>query len=220
MKTLERLIWMDWLRVTACIMVMIVHSTEPFYLGGKGSLILTEADAFWSAFFDSLVRACVPLFIVVSSYLQFPSNYSSGKFLRRRTIRILIPFLLWSIIYALVWGEPIQNFKDLLLNFNYASGHLWFVYMLVGVYLLIPLLSPWAEKVSKQELQIYLLIWLFTTLIPIIRDWASNASLPLIYGSSDIPRQALYPLWGECSWNTYGVFYYISGFIGYLLLGL
>ena len=32
--------------------------------------------------------------------------------------------------------------------------------------------------------------------------------------------QAHYPLWGEASWNTYGTFYYISGFIGYMLLGL
>ena len=37
---------------------------------------------------------------------------------------------------------------------------------------------------------------------------------------SGIHRQALYPLWGEASWNAYGVFYYFSGFIFYLLLGL
>jgi peptidoglycan/LPS O-acetylase OafA/YrhL len=40
------------------------------------------------------------------------------------------------------------------------------------------------------------------------------------YGPTGIPRQALYPLGGEASWNGYGTFYYISGFIGYLLLGL
>ena len=37
---------------------------------------------------------------------------------------------------------------------------------------------------------------------------------------SGIPNAARYPLWGEASWNAYGVFYYLSGFIGYLLLGL
>ena len=215
----KREIWIDWLRVAACFMVFVVHSTEPFYLGGEGSLILNETDAFWASFFDSFVRSCVPLFVIASSYLLFPLKCSTGEFFRKRAVRILIPFVLWSVVYAFVWGEPVENFRNLMLNFNYAAGHLWFIYMLLGVYLLMPLLSPWAEKVGKKELLAYLGIWLFTTLIPLIRDWVSGAPA-VIYGPSGLPRQALFPLWGEASWNAYGTFYYVSGFIGYLLLGL
>ena len=218
----KRVVWVDWMRVAACFMVLLVHSTEPFYLGGDGSQILTEADAFWSAFFDSIVRACVPLFVVASSYLQFPLHYSTGEFFRRRAVRVVVPFILWSVVYALVWGEPAENFQNLLLNFNYAAGHLWFVYMIIGLYILMPLLSPWADRVGKRELQVYLAIWLFTTIIPLIRDWVSGgfANMEVVYGVSGLPRQALTPLWGEASWNMYGTFYYFSGFIGYLLLGL
>ena len=215
----NRVIWIDWLRVAACFMVFIVHSTEPFYIGGDGALILDRTDAFWSSFFDSFVRSCVPLFIIASSYLQFPLHYSTGEFFRKRAVRILIPFVLWSLVYALVWGEPVENLKNLILNFNYAAGPLWFVYMLIGVYLLMPLLSPWAEKVGKKELLAYLGIWGFTTLIPLLRDWIAGAPV-VIHGPSGLPRQAVYPLWGEASWNAYGTFYYISGFIGYLLVGL
>ncbi len=216
----HRVVWVDWMRVAACFMVMIVHATEPFYLGGQGSQILSETEGFWAAVFDTLVRCCVPLFIIASSYLQFPLHYSAREFFRRRAVRILVPFLVWTVIYALYWGEPVENFSNLLLNFNYSAGHLWFVYMLVGVYLLMPLLSPWAERVGKRELQVYLGIWLFTTLIPLIRDWAAGVAPTVVYGPSGLPRQALYPLWGEASWNAYGTFYYFSGFIGYLLLGL
>ena len=215
----EREVWLDWLRVTACFLVMATHSCEPFYLGGEGSLILTRSDAIWVSILNVLPRACVALFIFTSSYLQFPLHYSTGEFFRRRASRILIPFVCWSLVYALVWGEPVENLKDLLLNFNYAAGHLWFVYMLVGLYLVMPLLSPWAEKVGKRELQVYLGLCLFTTLIPLIRQWVGGAA-PVIYGPSGIPNAAKYPLWGEASWNTYGVFYYLSGFVGYLLLGL
>lgn len=220
MLTMDREKWIDWMRVAACLMVMVVHSTEPFYLGGEGSRILTEGDAYWASFFDTFVRACVPLFVVASSYLQFPLHYSTGEFLRRRALRVLVPFLCWSIVYALAWGESVDNLRSLLLNFNYAAGHLWFVYMLVGIYLLMPMLSPWAERVGKRELQFYLLLCFATTLIPFVRALAADGAAPVIYGPTGIPNRALYPLWGEASWNTYGLFYYLSGFIGYLLLGL
>lgn len=220
MESEKRIVWLDWMRVLACFMVMVVHCTEPYYLGGEGSRILTESDAWWSSFFDSFVRACVPLFVVASSYLLFPLHHPTGVFFKKRVVRVIIPFVIWSVIYALVWGEPVQNFKDLLLNFNYAAGHLWFIYMILGLYLIMPLLSPWAEKVGRKELGVYLGIWLFTTLIPIIRSWAGGPDTPTIYGPSGIPMPAKYPLWGEASWNSFGLFYYISGFIGYLLLGL
>lgn len=216
----ERIIWIDWLRVAACFMVMVVHSTEPFYLGGDGALITSKANALWAAFFDSIVRCCVPLFVIASSFLQFPLHYSTEDFMRKRAVRVLIPFVIWSIFYAFYWGEPVSNLKDLIFNFNYAAGHLWFVYMLIGLYLIMPLLSPWAEKVQKKELSMYIGIWLFSTLIPLIRDYLSTEPLALTYGPTGIPRQALFPLWGEASWNGYGVFYYLSGFIGYLLIGL
>jgi surface polysaccharide O-acyltransferase-like enzyme len=91
--------------------------------------------------------------------------------------------------------------------------------MLIGIYMIMPLLSPWAEKVGKRELQVYLAIWVFTLFIPLIRDWVGG-TMAFTYGPSGLPRQTLYPLWGETSWNSYGIFYYISGFIGYLFLGL
>ena len=217
----ERIVWLDWVRVAACFMVMLIHCTEPFFLGGEGALIASSSDAIWVGIFEGVASACVPLFVIASSYLLFPlAEGDTLRFFKRRALRILPGLLLWSLIYAFVYGQPAENLKGLLLNFNYAAGHLWFVYMLAGLYILMPLLSPWASKVSKRELQIYLAIWGFTTLIPIIRDAALGGELTIIYGPTGVPRQALYPLWGEASWNSYGLFYYFSGFIGYLLLGL
>lgn len=218
-KDTKREVWIDWMRVAACFFVMVTHCCEPFYYGGEGTLLLTQSDAVWLSIINTLVRASVALFVVASSYLLFPLHYSSTEFVRKRSVRLLIPFLFWTVVYALVWGEPIRDLGDLLLNFNYAAGHLWFVYMLIGLYALMPLLSPWAEKVQKTELRVYLAIWLFTTTIPLLRNWLGGMP-PLIYGPSGIPNPAKYPLWGEAGWNTYGTFYYLSGFIGYMLLGL
>ena len=220
MNETKREVWVDWMRVIACFMVVVVHSTEPFYLGGEGSQILTRTDMFWTSFFDTLVRSCVPLFVIASSYLQFPVHYPTPTFFKRRLVRVLIPFVIWSAVYALAWGDPASNFKGLLLNFNYPAGHLWFVYMLLGLYLIMPLLSPWAERVGRKELLFYMLLCFLTTFIPFIREAASPDAVTVIYGVGGIPRQAEFPLWGEASWNAYGLFYYLSGFLGYMLLGL
>lgn len=216
---MKREVWLDFLRVTACFMVMLVHSTEPFYLGGEGSLVLSVTDAFWVSVFEGIARCCVPLFVLASAWLQFPLHYSTGEFFRRRAVRILVPMLFWTVVYALVWGEPASNFKGLLLNFNYAAGHLWFVYMLLGLYLVMPLLSPWASNVSRRELEVYLGIWIVTTLIPFVREVSGGAPV-LVQAADGLPAQALFPLWGEASWNTFGVFYYLSGFVGYMLVAL
>ena len=216
---MKREIWLDYLRVAACFMVMVIHSTEPFYLGGDGGLILTPGDAFWVSLFEALCRCCVPLFLLASSYLQFPLHYSAGEFFRRRAARILLPMLLWTLVYAFVFGDPVSHLKGLPLNFNYAAGHLWFVYMLLGVYLLMPLLSPWAERVGKKELAVYLGIWLLTLFFPYVREWAGGVA-PLIQAADGLPAAAQFPLWGEASWNNFGTFYYVSGFVGFLLWGL
>jgi len=216
---MKREIWLDFLRVTACFLVMTVHSTEPFYLGGDGTLVLTSADAFWVSLFEGIARCCVPLFVLASGYLQLPLRYPTGEFFRRRAIRIVVPMVIWTLVYALVWGHPVANIKGLLFNFNYAAGHLWFVYMLLGLYLIMPLLSPWLEKVSRKELGIYLGIWALTLCIPFVREYAGGMA-PMIYAKDGLPAPALFPLWGEASWNPFGLFYYVSGFVGYLLLGV
>ena len=101
MEVKNREVWVDWMRLAACFMVVVTHCTEPFYLGGEGALILTKADAFWVGGFCVFTRAAVALFVVASSYLQFPLHYSPGEFFRRRAARVLVPFLLWSLVYAL-----------------------------------------------------------------------------------------------------------------------
>ena len=121
-----------------------------------------------------------------------------------------LPFAVWAAAYVWAaggeWGRLFFNFPD-------EGGHLWFVPMLLGLYLLMPILSPWAEKVTERELKGWLAVWLFTTTFPFLRDlWG------LLYGE---PSFGAVPyLYGECPWNMFGSFHYVSGFIGYMLLGL
>ncbi len=210
----SRIVFLDWLRVIACFMVILVHSIEPFYLGGpEGTYIASKANALWTTLINSALRPAVPLFVLASSYLLFPLKTDIGTFFRKRFVRVLIPFIVWTLIYVFAYPyicgvEPdfTGSLKGLMFNFLMSSGHLWFVYMLLGVYLLMPLLSPWVEKVSQKEERAFLILWAFTTALPLLRPIAAEVT-----GSPD--------LWGECPWNEFGTFYYISGFIGFLVLG-
>ncbi len=214
MENSNRIVFLDWLRFIACFMVMLVHSIEPFYLGGpEGTYISSKANALWTTLINSALRPAVPLFVLASSYLLFPVKTDTGTFFKKRFIRVLVPFIIWTLLYVFAYpfvcgAEPdfAGSLKGLTFNFLMSSGHLWFVYMLLGVYLLMPLLSPWIEKVSRNEERSFLILWAFTCVLPLLRPAAGAVT-----GSP--------ALWGECPWNEFGTFYYVSGFIGFIVLG-
>ena len=207
----ERVVFLDYLRVIACGMVMLVHACEQFYFNGEGHFYLaSHGDAVWATLIDSAVRASVPLFVMASSYLLFPLARPTGDFFRRRAVRVLVPFAVWALVYTWwhggSWGQLAFNFPAS------TGGHLWFVPMLAGLYLLMPLLSPWAERATEREVRGWLWVWLFTTTFPFLRKlWG------WLYGAPDFGAVPF--LYGECPWNSFGTFQYASGFIGYLLLG-
>ncbi|MDD7107991.1 MAG: acyltransferase family protein, partial [Prevotellaceae bacterium] len=75
----QHLFFVDWLRLAACFMVMLVHASENFYgadnsgLAGNVSMLANESNRFWVAFYDGGIgRTCVPLFMVVSAFLLVP----------------------------------------------------------------------------------------------------------------------------------------------------
>jgi len=212
MTTQKRIVFLDYLRVIACFMVMAIHSAEPFYLGGEApniTAIASRWDMLWISLTECLCRVAVPLFVMTSAYLLFPVHRPTGEFFKRRLLRVAVPFAVWAVAYVAVYGG---RFGQLLFNFPDEGGHLWFVPMLLGLYLLMPLLSPWAEKVSERELRGWILLWLFTTTFPFLRRlWESQFGLP--------PFGAVPYLYGECPWNMFGAFYYVSGLVGYMLLG-
>lgn len=207
----KRVVFLDYLRVIAIFMVMVVHACEQYYFGPDGGLLIcSRRDALCVTILDSICRASVPLFVLASAYLLFPVSGSTGAFIRRRFLRVLIPYFIWACVYTIRFSG---DFSAMLFNFPMATGgHLWFVPMLLGLYLLMPLLSPWAKQASEKEIKGWIALWLFTTLFPFLR------SLEALWQGA--PDFGVVPfLYGECPWNEFGMFHYVSGFFGYMLLG-
>lgn len=207
MKTeTDRIVFLDYLRFIACFMVVMVHVCEFYYCTDHGVIIANETARIVVSLIDGAFRQAVPLFVMASSYLLVPLASDTRTFFRRRFVRVLVPFLIWSLLYALapiitgnLDGAPWRRIATILYTANDNSGHLWFIYMLIGIYLVMPIISPWLKQVSRRGEEAFLVLWFLTTFTGYLRP---------ITGS----------LWGEVFWNDFHALYYFSGYLGYVVL--
>ncbi len=213
---MKRIVFLDYIRVFACFLVMLVHASENFYgapgstdMVGPQALLMSEADRLWVSIYDGFSRMAVPLFMIVSAFLLVPmkEGESAAKFYKRRALRILPPFFLFIILYStipLFWHQidvstSIQDLSRTFLNFPTLAGHLWFMYPLIGLYLFIPIISPWLSKVSAKEERWFIWLFAISTCMPYLNRWCGE-------------------IWGQCFWNEFHTLWYFSGYLGYLVL--
>jgi surface polysaccharide O-acyltransferase-like enzyme len=197
---------LDVLRVIAIYMVIQIHTGEFYYIGKDGT-VLPGTDPYWVGWYNSLFRSCVPLFVMISGFFLFPVK-DTNKFFSKRLSRVVIPFVIWCILYAfyqLIIGQvdfstAFLNILKIPVNFGTDVGHLWYVYMLIGIYLFAPVISPWIETSSEKLIRLYLVLWTIALTVPYIH---------LIFPA----------LLGEAYWNKTPLLYYFSGFLGYAVLG-
>src|ERR1039457_3873496 len=133
--------WINNLRLIALYAVIILHCSSPLLMQyGKVPL----ADWWTADFLNATVRFAVPVFVMITGALLLHREYEIGDFLKKRLTRVVVPFLFWSLVY--IWyswyNEEITfgtNIKQVLHLLKYGSSyHLWYVYMLIGLYFFIP----------------------------------------------------------------------------------
>lgn len=226
----QHVVWLDVVRFVAMFTVVCCHCTDPFnfYPGDPPANI--EEIKFWGAAYGSLLRPCVPLFVMITGALLLPVRGDTSVFYRKRISRVFWPFLIWSILYNLFpWitgllgfssdvildffpysGEEVTRqslaislkyIAEIPLNFSIVDVHMWYIYLLIGLYLYMPIFSAWVEKASEKAKLWFLVAWGVSTLLPYYYQFVS----PYI--------------WGGCSWNSFNMLYSFAGFNGYLLLG-
>lgn len=219
----QRIIYLDFLKVIAIFLMVANHCVDN----------VTPAERalpwynLWGSVYNSFTRPAIPLFMMVTGILLLPTKMDMGSFYKKRLSRVLIPFLVWSVLYNLFpwftgllncdpetihvffkWADTTQAFGDamrniLMIPFNFSAFavQMWYVYLLIGIYLYIPVFSAWVEKSDKRSQRIFLAIWAVSLFVPYLRNYLTEN------------------LFGECSWNEFGLFYYFAGFSGYMLLG-
>lgn len=227
----NRLVWCDAMRLLAFFMLLCCHAADPFYASAAyaSSGASTDPELLqWAMRWGSLVRPCVPLFVMLTGVLSLPVRGSMEQFYKRRIPRVLFPFLIWSVIYYLTpwftgllgmdssivtrlfsWaetdsqalGDGLANVVRIPYAFSFIACHMWYIYMLIGLYLYIPIFSAWVEKATRRQKEIVLALWALSTFLPYFTEYVSRYAF------------------GTCEWNSFGLFYYFAGFSGYMLLG-
>lgn len=195
----QQLGWINNLRLIALIAVIIVHCSSPL-LGGYGKVPQPQ----WLAadFYNALTRFAVPVFVMITGALLLGKNDEVISFLKKRLGRVVVPFLFWSLVFVAYayynedipyTGDTWVTIKQVLHQLKYGSSyHLWYVYMLIGLYLIIPILSKYIRNANEKETVYFLVIWL----------------LVMLFSQPYMQR-----------YNPQVDVRYFAGYIGYLVLG-
>lgn len=182
------------LRILATLSVIMIHVSGPLVVKiGE----ISNSDWHVANFYDSISRYAVPVFFMISGSLLLGRQFEIIDFLKNRLGKIIPPFLFWSLFYSLtnrfVFTNEAFDITKIVKDVFYGSEyHLWFVYSLIGIYLITPIFQKWIVFSKKEDVLYFLIVWLFTLLLAIP---GVNIYFPKINLS------------------------YFSGFLGYFILG-
>lgn len=189
----NRVVWADVIRVMAIFAVIIQHYCPAYYHS-------SAADRLTANIMVSCTDWCVPVFIMLSGMFLLNPNrqWNTRLFFKKNVLRIFCALCFWSVVYGLfsfVTGGSKGTIFSIVGPIFWKRlpwYHLWFVYLILGLYMLTPVLRSYIAHASQRNIE-YLLILCF--LMSIIDLW--NSFLPTLNFS--IPQ--------------------LSGFIGYYILG-
>ncbi|MBC9943065.1 acyltransferase family protein [Leucobacter sp. cx-328] len=164
----QRIPYLDTLRSLAIIAVVLLHAAA-------WNWYRTPVDTLdWQVLnvYDSIVRFCVPVFFMVSGalFLQPARNITLASIFRKYIPRILVAYVLWSAFYAgLATFGPggTGSLRTLVEQFVLGHYHLWFLFVLGGLYLVTPLLRAITAD-RKNAWYFVVLAFIFASVLPLL----------------------------------------------------
>ena len=189
----RRIPYLDILRVLACLLVILIHTPIRQY----DTYYNTPSIA--GAVYTVLVAVNCNLFFMITGALLLPVKGSGKRFIRRRMRVVLPPLVVWTLVYLLEHAFLLHNFTPRLLTsvlFHPVEGLLWYVYVLLVIYVTLPLVSKCIDAIGKRGVEVVLVFWVLSSFIPYQHGVFMEAS--------------------QYSHNMFGAF---ANYYGYVLLG-
>ncbi|MCL1142456.1 acyltransferase [Shewanella gaetbuli] len=191
----QRVLFFDLLRCVAAVAVIAIHVLAPY----RTELGIIPMDEWLTAIgINSASRWAVPVFIMITGALMLSDNrpFDFSYYVKRRLGKVLIPFLVWSVFYAVLAGFTLSGFNgqhviEVLQNSpNEATYyHLGFFYYFIPLYFVIPLFQMVIKHYGDKYLTPFVLVWLVTSLLNLLSIkgiwsndlWLYSGYLPLGY---------------------------------------
>lgn len=186
----ERVKYCDFLKAISIILVILIHVFSIYrdlYINSNRVYytILTLGDSF--------TRIAVPSFLMITGIfmLKKKPEKSYKEYLLKRLPKLVIPFIIFSIIYyvyeKIKVGETMSllHFLQILTSYGGAKYHLWFMHIIITIYLLIPFLSVLIKGLKKKELKnLIVLIFIMGNVINYIYLFSHKYDIDLFNGTS------------------------------------
>ncbi|EKD43775.1 MAG: hypothetical protein ACD_72C00122G0003 [uncultured bacterium] len=181
----SRIIWADILRILAVFAVIVLH------VGfiGFGNIDVRSLDWQILNIFESLVRWCVPVFVMLSGmFLLDPEkNINTKKIFSKYILRVVCALFFWGILYNIytMWlkyyldGTEFSFINVLKIPFKLISGppwrHLWFLYTITGLYLITPIVRIFTKFAQRKDIEYLLgLFVIFGTITPVLNHFLKS----------------------------------------------
>jgi surface polysaccharide O-acyltransferase-like enzyme len=223
---MDRTFWVDWIRVVAAFLVIVAHVSGRvaggYAVEGVSAAELGMAGLVSRCIGEASASVPVPLFVMISGALLLGRNESMSAFYRKRFGKILTPFCAWSFIFILCFwlagrglhdGTPITLVSSLgaFLSGN-ISGHFWYMYLLISLYIVAPFLSVFVRNASKHMLIAFVILWFIALAVfPVINNAAKETFgiAGIITGISDTHRLEIVSFWVGSFWGGF----FIAGYV-------
>lgn len=165
----ERKVELDLLRILACIAVIVIHIPIALNTNDypKASMIYQVYNVY-----NSLSRWCIPIFTMISGCFLLSHNkeITIKSIYFKNISRIVRAFIFWSIIYAVYNLRSDFEIKSFILKVMNGEWHMWYLFMITGLYIITPILRQIIDKIDKNVLEYWLiLMFIFSVVIPFIR---------------------------------------------------
>jgi len=177
------------IRTVAIVLIILLHAAS--FPPDIPAEITPQVMYGWftADVYSALGHIGVPLFVMLSGFFlldQSKADEPLSVFFKKRFSRIGLPFIFWSIIYFF-WNIQVHNAP---LTFEAVaeaavSGayvHLWFLYLLVGLYLVTPLLRVFVKYLDWKRFKYLVTLWFVGTVtVPIINVFGGFDFNPVIF---------------------------------------
>ena len=159
----ERVRYFDLLRVLSVFFIVVLNTVaQSFGRAAVGGYAWTVCNIF-----DSIALCAVPVLVMISGalFLNPQKQLDYRNLFRKNLLRLATAFVFWSAAYAVFDRLQGVRWRSVVFNFLRGGEHLWFLYMIAGLYLLVPVLRKMTE--SRRLTKYFLILWLaFSVLTP------------------------------------------------------